>query len=99
MFWFLIKIGCHTTSGPVPNATCIFPFMYNNASHETCIRSRHTPDKYVCPTRVNKYGSWYDKEWGYCGSRCIPYGMIIISILRRILAHTHNYIPLNVKNQ
>lgn len=70
-----MKIGCTTIGGPIPNATCSFPFVYNGTSYTRCIRENSDPNSYFCPTRVDEYGTRIAEEWGYCGSNCIPLSM------------------------
>ena len=63
-------------SGPVSNATCIFPVKIAGITYSSCIIGGDYNDwKYWCPIKVDTSGVYeYSSEdpdtWGDCASDC-----------------------------
>ena len=70
------KSTCKTVSGPVPNATCIFPVKIAGITYSSCVIGGDYNDwKYWCPIKVDASGVYeYSSEdpdtWGDCASDC-----------------------------
>jgi len=62
--------GCRTdSSGPKHDRCCVFPFIYEGETHNTCIEV--DGNKSWCSTSVDQYGVFVESEWGYCGENCV----------------------------
>ena len=68
---------CKTISGPTPNQECKFPFSFEGKKYDTCMekkmygRKRKRP---LCPTELDKSGSFMRGKWGFCDISKCPLG-------------------------
>ena len=50
--------------GKVPNADCVFPFVFKHAVYRKCTKAHAT--KLWCATEVDSDGNYLYGKWGYC---------------------------------
>merc|ERR1712098_505830 len=61
---------CKTNDeGPVKNKTCVFPFIYGEQIHHSCVEIGEC--RSWCATKVDADGKYCQDEWGYCGEDCV----------------------------
>ena len=61
--------GCLTDStGPVKNSCCVFPFIYKDKKHNTCVEVKGA--KAWCSTSVDSNQEYLHNMWGYCNPTC-----------------------------
>ena len=61
--------GCQTISGPVPNASCVFPFRWDGVMYRECT-SHHNNGQLWCPTQVDGQKNYIHDQWGNCAESC-----------------------------
>ena len=67
------KASCTTVSGEKSNKTCIFPFIYNGITFNSCTLSwSHDHTKAWCSTRVDESGKHISGHYGFCEPACQP---------------------------
>ena len=60
---------CTTNGGADPNRPCVFPFMYNGITYQTCTDANRDGVLW-CATKVNQDMSHLN--WGTCNPDCSP---------------------------
>ena len=85
---------CKTTNedGPQKNRSCVFPFIYQEITFESCTNRSDPDNKFWCSTKVDKDGKHVGNrsEWGFCdrdceegkGKGCIPDNCVFPFIFR-----------------
>jgi len=71
-FHWCSKNECKTTSGPVVNKKCVFPFIWRGKKYETCTNvGRKNKGKFWCPTSTGDINvTKSSKTWGFCSDDC-----------------------------
>ena len=63
--------SCHTVSGPDTGSPCIFPFIWKEKTHMSCVTDKKKGKKW-CSTRVDSSGFHVKGNYGYCNDDCTP---------------------------
>eukprot|EP00090_Calanus_glacialis_P046233 TRINITY_DN8972_c0_g1_i2.p1 TRINITY_DN8972_c0_g1~~TRINITY_DN8972_c0_g1_i2.p1 ORF type:complete len:361 (-),score=56.12 TRINITY_DN8972_c0_g1_i2:88-1170(-) len=66
------KPPCLTKDGPVTNAPCKFPFIFEGREHTYCTKQEW--DNLWCATDTDTEGHFIDGQWGECGPDCVDDG-------------------------
>ena len=66
-----ITLGCKTVAGPVPDATCIFPFEYKGIEYKTCIAEGSTETTWCATDRKPDFRE--RGLYGYCNITTCPH--------------------------
>ena len=63
---------CETIGGASPNVDCVFPFIFDNKVHYSCIYDSSTDGHPWCSTKVDENGLHISQEghWGHCSNSC-----------------------------
>merc|ERR1711988_175975 len=59
---------CLTISGPDTGKQCVFPFIHQGNTYQTCTAFSH--DQLWCSTEVDDSGAYIQDKWGNCGDGC-----------------------------
>ena len=63
---------CMTISGSVPDAKCVFPFIFRGETYTTCLQAQKGKQKgkYICAVEVDDNGNFKKGRGGICGPSC-----------------------------
>ena len=63
-----VFLECLTISGPDTGKQCVFPFIHQGNTYQTCTAFNH--DQLWCSTEVDDSGAYIQDKWGNCGDGC-----------------------------
>ena len=63
--------SCHAGSGPDTGSPCIFPFIWKEKTHMSCVTDKKKGKKW-CSTQVDSSGVHIKGNFGYCNEDCNP---------------------------
>jgi hypothetical protein len=54
----------------VKDVPCAFPFYYRGITYNTCTTYDSRDGRPWCATRVDRFGNYITRNWGYCDTNC-----------------------------
>jgi len=67
-----VTVCLTNNEGPVKNASCKFPFIFEELKYTGCTRDHDPRNKLWCSTEVDDEGFHIPRkwQWGYCSENC-----------------------------